>query len=503
MSVKHNLFINRIAALTVLLCLPVCVSAQKYDRLLKRNLWNDGSNMAALRLDSLDFSEASLSFAYTGGDFRNYNQSSSDLSGGALARSVNHLDKFSMTGAFGFSDTEARGMCGSMFIDPGYFPIDVSEFTPGRKSFQKYLVSGGISVPLSSGWMIGASLDFKSANAAKRKDLRYTGYKLDMEFSPSVVYAIEGFAAGLSLKVGRNTEIINAEQIGTSDTAPMAFLDEGLWLGNYQTWTGSGVHLKEPGVNGLPVYKNTLGAAVQFAAGGLFAEFGFDYFRAEVGERQNVWYRFRGPECSMKLDYRFGKNTLRGYVLYEYGTNRKSVLDKVTSGGVTLVKEYGSNKIRETGILNVGVSYEWTNDAMVFGAGVSFLDRRDVVSVRYPFVSGRELMSGDVRAYATLPFGKWEIGGEIGFMAGRSNDSEWTVSEVDSDVEAPFRHGELYSVAREYETIPRIDAGLGVTRYFRKGLFAAVRGSMIKAFSPEEIPGSWRYCAGIEFGLTF
>ena len=58
MSVKHNLFINRIAALTVLLCLPVCVSAQKYDRLLKRNLWNDGSNMAALRLDSLDFSEA-------------------------------------------------------------------------------------------------------------------------------------------------------------------------------------------------------------------------------------------------------------------------------------------------------------------------------------------------------------------------------------------------------------------------------------------------------------
>ena len=95
-------------------------------------------------MDSLDFSEASLSFAYTGGDFRNYNQSSSDLSGGALARSVNHLDKFSMTGTFGFSDTESRGMCGSMFIDPGYFPIDVSEFTPGRKSFQKYLVSGGM-----------------------------------------------------------------------------------------------------------------------------------------------------------------------------------------------------------------------------------------------------------------------------------------------------------------------------------------------------------------------
>lgn len=218
--------------------------------------------------------------------------------------------------------------------------------------------------------------------------------------------------------MGRNTEIINAEQIGTSDTAPMAFFDEGLWLGNYQAWTGSGVHLKEPGVNGLPVYKNTLGAAVQFAAGGLFAEFGFDYFRGEVGERQNVWYRFRGPEYSMKLDYRFGKNTLRGYVLYEYGTNRKSVLDKVTSGGVTLVKEYGSNKIRETGILNVGVSYEWTNDAMVFGAGVSFLDRRDVVSVRYPFVSGRELMSGDVRAYATLPFGKWEIGVRLDLWQG-------------------------------------------------------------------------------------
>lgn len=503
MSVKHSLFINRVAPAVMALCLPLVVSAQKYDRLLKRNLWNDGSNIASLRIDTLSFSEASLSVSAESGDFRSSDQSASEFGGAVLARSVSHLKGFSMTGSFGFSDTEALGMCGSMFVEPGYFPVDVSEFTPGRKSLQRYLVSGGIAVPLSSSWLVGASLDFKSTNASKRKDLRYTGYKLDLEFAPSILYMSDKFSAGLSLSAGRNTEIINAEQIGTSDTTPMAFFNEGLWFGNYQAWTGSSVHLKEAGVNGLPVYKNTLGAAAQLSSGGLFAEAGVTFSHGEVGERQNIWYRFGGPEYFLTLDYRTGRHTIRTSASYESGEVSKSILDKVTSGGVVLVKEYGSNRILESGILNAGISYEWTDGETEVGVCASLSDRRDVGSMRYPYVFGREIVRGEAGAYAVVPIGKWEIRCDAGFGMGHARNSSWSVSDGGSDVEPPFRHEELYAVAEEYATVPRMDAAAGVARYFGKGLFAALRGSAVKAFSPVVISGSWRYGVGIEFGLTF
>ena len=55
---------------------------------------------------------------------------------GAIAKSITHLKGYSLTGSFSFDHTSGKDMSGSMFIHPGFYPVDLLEFTPGRKDLQ-------------------------------------------------------------------------------------------------------------------------------------------------------------------------------------------------------------------------------------------------------------------------------------------------------------------------------------------------------------------------------
>ena len=270
-----------------------------------------------------------------------------------------------MRGAFSFEDREAYDACGSMFLGKGKFPVDVLEFTPGRKSFQTYKMYGGLSVDIAPGWRVGGALDFSSRNAAKRKDLRYTGYALDMEVTPSLMYHSGDFAAGVSAIYARSTETVSAEQVGSAQSAPFAFFNEGLYFGNLQVWTGSGTRLREPGVSGLPVVQDALGAAAQLQpCRPVYAEADFRYLRGRVGERQTIWYRYEGPSASLRLELRTGAHTLRARGAWERLSNRESVLDKVVEGGITITREYGSNNIYRRNSLSSSLEYEYLGDML-------------------------------------------------------------------------------------------------------------------------------------------
>ena len=340
-------------AAAMLVCAGAQAQISRYDRLERRNLWNAGENVAALRLDSLSFAEAALGARYEAGAFRSMSDASSLWGAGVLARAVSTLEGFSMRGSFGFENTEGYDMCGSMFMQPGFFPVDVMEFTPGRKSFQKYTLSGGIAVPLSD---------------------------LDFSFAPSLLYSSGTFSAGLSLIYGRNTEKIDAEQIGSAQTAPMAFFNEGLYYGNYQVWTGSGTRLDESGVSGLPLSQNSFGAALQTGlcqgSSELYADISLSCLKGRAGERQTVWYRYRGPLLSARLGLRSGAHTLRSEFRWKRITNRESVLDKVVQGGVTTTVEYASNRIFISNELGLRVEYEFLSPRFELRPSVELADRQ-------------------------------------------------------------------------------------------------------------------------------
>ncbi len=74
---------------------------------------------------------------------------------GAIAKSITHLKGYSLTGSFSFDHTSGKDMSGSMFIQPGFYPVDILEFTPGRKDLQRYAFMGGIASDIAPNCAIG------------------------------------------------------------------------------------------------------------------------------------------------------------------------------------------------------------------------------------------------------------------------------------------------------------------------------------------------------------
>ena len=85
-------------------------------------------------------------------------------SAGAVAKSITHLKGYSLTGSFSFDHTSGKDMSGSMFIHPGFYPVDLLEFTPGRKDLQTYTFMGGIATDISPNWRLGGKIDFAASN---------------------------------------------------------------------------------------------------------------------------------------------------------------------------------------------------------------------------------------------------------------------------------------------------------------------------------------------------
>ena len=224
---------NKILSLSAaMLFVSLAAFAQPFEKAMRRNLWNDGSNANGIRQDSLSISFAELYGGFKAGDYHDTYDCSKGWTAGARAASVQHLKNFSMSGSFGFEQTQGDGMCGSMFIQPGFYPLDVLEFTPGRKTLQTYAFDGGVSVDLADGWRLGARMDFKSANYSKRKDLRHTNYRLDMKVAPGLTYTSGNLTFGLNYIFAKNSEYTDAEQIGTGESSYYAFLDKGLMFAN-------------------------------------------------------------------------------------------------------------------------------------------------------------------------------------------------------------------------------------------------------------------------------
>ena len=208
---------KRLILLVSMLVCSIAVSAQPYERMVRNSLWSASDNVTGIRQDTVSASYAELFAGYEGGEFRDTWQAEKGWSAGAATASIRHLERLSLKGSFSFEQTEGYGMCGSMFIDPGVYPVDVLEFTPGRKSLQTYAFDGGFSYDLTSDWRIGAAMDFTSANMAKRKDLRHTNWKLDMTVAPGLMYHSGDFAIGGSYIFRKTSESIKAEQVGTSE----------------------------------------------------------------------------------------------------------------------------------------------------------------------------------------------------------------------------------------------------------------------------------------------
>ena len=505
---------RRALAAAVLLCFALAAAAQTrlYDRSLRDYPWLDGTNAAALRSTATpDISYVELYAGASRGGFHRSWESDSPWKAGAEARTVKHLERFSMKGGFSFSQMSGPGMCGSMSLRPGYFPLDVLEFTPGKKTRQTYAFDGAVAVDLTEGLRVGASMDFTSANYAKRKDLRHTNYLLDMTATAGLTYTnpVGDLTLGASYIYRTTSESLVAEQVGTGASSYYAFLDKGLMYGKYEVWTGSGVHLDEAGVQSFPQQEQFHGMGLQVSSGRSFYA-GIEYLHGygTAGEKQTVWYRFPshniGVDLAAVFDWGSRHVYLRQSYDWRYQTNNETVLEKVVSGGVTVTEELGSNRILareisrgrlEATVVRPGFEYVVAAEAQAVGSTASHM---------YPFVADSEVLTYAVSFAPAWYMDDWDFGGSLGFMSGSVTKDSLSLEVEDSGVlTAPYRLQDWYERENDYVTASKAEVSAFVRRNLSQGIYIQVDGRFLHALGGGFPDGSSRVSGLLRLGWSF
>lgn len=494
-----------------LLCLLACsmaVSAQTYERVFRNNFWNASENIAGIRQDSVSRSYAELYGHYEGGGFRDTWQGTEGWSTGAATASIRHLERMSLAGSFSFDQTEGYGMCGSMFIKPGSYPVDVLEFTPGRKTLQTYAFDGGISYDLTGRWRIGAKMDFESANMAKRKDLRHDNWRLDMTVAPGFIFHRGDFAIGAAGIFRKTSETINPEQIGTAESSYHAFLDKGLMYGVYSVWTGNGVHLDEDGVKGFPVNDLSYGLSAQLEYKGLFADLKYLRSHGKVGEKEYIWFEFPGNEAGIDLGYKLSyaddkTHFFRLGFAWKGLEMSESILEKVTENGVTTIWNHGWNKILAHSSWSLNPDYEYISDRWEIHAEACINESLAASSQMYPYLYTRSLLTWNVNADAAARIGRFEIRALAGFGKGSSEEDGIMTDEGTGVQTKPYRLEDWYARHMDYVKSPRLNAGLSVRCDLWKGLYVKAEGSWMHGFDLQILKEPDRYGASLRIGYTF
>ena len=501
-----NRFVYILTAILTL-CGQMALYAQTYDQVLGRNLWNRSANVTGIRQDSLSRSYAELTGGFESGGFKESWQADKSWTLGARTESIRHFEKISFKGGFSFTQWEGYGMCGSMFTDPGYYPIDVLEFTPGRKTLQTYALDGGLSYELNQNWRLGVMADFASANMAKRKDLRHTNWKLDMRLAPGIMYHSGDFALGASYIYNRNSETVNAEQVGTAESSYYAFFDKGLMYGVYQVWTGSGVHLDEAGVNGLPVKENSNGTAVQVEYKGLFAEIEYAHSLGTVGEKEYIWFRFPGNLVDVNLAYKASSVKGEHFAFLDFGwksqITHETVLEKITENGVTTVIGHGSNLMQQREEIKIRPSYEYVAEDWEISASAQMVLKNGMASQMYPYVYTQSLFATSVMVGGLVRFGAVELTAGVAYGGGNVVEESRLAGENEGTLTSPFRLQNWYDLQVEYDTADKVGVDLALKYSFKNGLYVKAAGSWLHGFGLKYAPGADRCSATLGLGYEF
>lgn len=455
--------------------------------------------------------EARLTGSFTSGGFRGPSEAETLWSVGAFAGGEKEWPDLILRGHFGFTQEYGTAMCGSMFTEPGYYPVDVVEFTPGDKSRQTYDIGGGLALKNASRWIPGADITFRGINYAKRKDLRHTTYRQEMALSPFVQYKADGWHADLRYTFGKTSEFIQAEQIGPARAESYyAFLDKGLRYGTLQAWDGSGVHLSEPGVDRFPVNELSHGLSLAFAGlHGLEASLEFTYSMGEVGEKGYTWFRFPSTHWDGLVAWQFGggrlthrleaRVRLMGRQLYE------SVIEKVNDGGVTTPSILGSNRIFAERVLDGALLYRMEReDGLLLEALLETDADIRLSTLMYPFWDRDRARHCHLGLRSEIPLGAFQV--KAGCTVGGSIFGHRHTVDTDDDnigvSSRPFQLTDWYEMESELGDVLHTELSLAL-RYNFKAFYLEAGCDWTHAFGVQFLPGANRQTTQITIGYKW
>lgn len=496
---------KRILLLLMLMWGAGGVAQERFDDLVRRNPWNGGMNAAGVRQDTVSRSYAEVYLTKENGGWIDHSGSDDSWNAGATTESVRHFEKVSFFGRFAYDYFDGRNMCGSMFSRPGYYPVDILEFTPGRKVRETYAFTGGIAAKLGGRWTGGLRADFEAQNYAKRRDLRHKNTSLDFEIAPGVMYRAGRFAAGATYIFAKNSDKVEAEQIGKKGDSYYAFFDKGLYYGTQELWDGNNIHLAESGIDGFPLKETGHGASAQVQWGPLFVEGAWRTTRGETGEKNLTWHEFTGNRYSGRAVLSLHSASYGHFVRLDFAWQeqdmREMLVGKENINGVTVNKVYGSTPVFGRKNAEAGGEYEIASERFHFRAGGSYTQTERRSTLMYPFTRGQKLHFAECFARGRRSFGRFELTAGLHCRWGGFSEQSTTLADADTDG-YPVQLTAYYDREAEYLTATRLGAELAV-RCNIKRFYIDLSGRYEHGFDIRYAPGTERGAATIGVGYNF
>lgn len=493
------MLMKRLVAILILSFAWAWSPAQEYSHVAERNAWNGSVNAAGLAVDSLSISYAEAYGTKSNGGFVAPSASDDSWNAGVRTESIRHFDKISFTGMFAYDYFEGRNMCGSMFVEPGYYPVDILEYTPGRKIRETYSFRGGLSARLGGAVRGGLLFDFDARNYAKRKNLRHSNTRLDFEAAPSLMFRRGKLAVGLSYIIATDSESLSAEVIGEKGELYYAFFDKGLLFGSEELWTGSGIHLSEAGVSGFPVRSFRQGAALQFSYGAFYIDAEYRYGTGRTGEKDVVWHRFtthevKGRAVVTLLAPRY-EHYIRAWASWRDTGNRESILFKETENNVTLMHEYGSTAIFARRSLDVRLEYMIYAPRFEFRAGADYTHAASLSTLMFPRSYVETVDAWRFDAAARVTFRRVDLRAGVCYAFGSTVEREHLFDTDMTVSDYPVRQRTYYDLSREWADARRLGANLSVRCRIARGFYIEARGQYLHGFG-------LRHTAGADWGAA-
>lgn len=500
----------------ILILMAICTAAavlpahaQRFDTAERRNPWNEGVNRAGLREDSLSMSYAEVSAVKSDGGMTDHSATSDGWKAGVLTESMRHFGKISFAGRFAYDYSDGRDMCGSMFIRPGFYPVDIYEFTPGRKILENYAFTGGLSADLAREWRGGLHVDFAAANYAKRKDLRHNNTRLDIEAAPSVEWHRGDWRVGAAYIFAKNSENIKTKEIGSTPDSYEAFFDKGLFYGDRALWNSNAIHLDENGIDAFPIRETLHGAALQLQWRMLFGEAEYRRSAGESGEKGVTWHTFDGDALRGRIVATMrsaggAMHFVRLYADWRQRFSSENILVRETVGGVTNTEILGSVPIYAERQLQLRMEYEWLKEGSGIRAGADWNRRARQSSLAYPELRAQELGWWQLWAEGIWAARRVELTAGAWVRKGSHTESAGTTDPgADSQITYPAHLTEYAAWSDEYQTALRAGAKLGVRVNIAKGFYGEVSARYEHGFSLKVVPQPNRVMYGLSLGYKW
>lgn len=450
-----------------------------------------GQETGLLRLDKKQGASSGSEVALVGGveegRFRPVSDPHFQWSAGAEAQFVRHGVRSSWFGTISLEQMMGKYNRSSLFLEPGYFPMDLLDSSAGTGSRQTGRIEFGWLGDVGDLWEVGFRTSAKLANDLKKTAFRHSSLGTDLELQPFVTFVsdddtrvVTSYQVRLRTEKGKPS----APDSDWSALAPV-FFDKGMAYGAY-----------DPTLCAFPVLEFSHGFDGEYRSPGMSLGFDIIWKRGRAGEKDYSRFRFPGSTIGGYFEIlREGFEVDRTYRI-AYRRMRDQFREAASSGFEAVSDRAGRNLKITAGLQ----PHEGILKRLALDLDGNHWTERAVAS---PVWDRTQRMDGSATLLATLSKGAVDLDASLMGGMGGWLDRGRTAEDAVGDV--PVRFGEHWLRKTEYFLAPRM--GMGGTVTWRipavKGLFLQFHGYWIRAFNVSYLGGKNRETVTLKIGYNY